>query len=166
MIRHPMQGMNLYGFYFQVQRKATLWPSPPKPRNARIASRINATIGQISDGVGNPFPLVPLAEQRAEPARNGKAFPFNAGCFCLLELRQGLNAEAIRQELIHDESVGVVSQGDRYLRIAFCSLDEAAIVPLVRALDRVCERNRSAPFPAAPHRGGRRPGCRAHGMAP
>ncbi len=77
----------------------------------------------------------------ARPTHNWKVFPFNAGCFCLLELRPGLNAEAIRQQLIHDESVGVVSQGDRYLRIAFCSLDETAIVPLVQALDRVCERN-------------------------
>jgi DNA-binding transcriptional MocR family regulator len=68
-------------------------------------------------------------------------FPFNAGCFCLLELRAGLDAEAIRQELIHDESVGVVSQGDRYLRIAFCSIEESAIGPLVAALNRVCERH-------------------------
>jgi len=77
----------------------------------------------------------------AKPTRNWKVFPFNAGCFCLLELRPGLDAEAIRQQLIHEESVGVVSQGDRYLRIAFCSIDEAMIVPLVEALDRVCERN-------------------------
>ena len=75
----------------------------------------------------------------ARPTRNWKVFPFNAGCFCLLELRPGLDAEAIRQRLIHEESVGVVSQGDRYLRIAFCSMDEAAVVPLIQALDRVCE---------------------------
>jgi hypothetical protein len=43
----------------------------------------------------------------------------------------GLDA-AVRQRLIQGESVGVVSQGDRYLRIAFCSIDEAAIVPLIR----------------------------------
>ena len=77
----------------------------------------------------------------AKPTRNWKVFPFNAGCFCLLELRPGLDAETIRQKLIHDESVGVVSQGERYLRIAFCSIDESAIVPLVQALDRVCEQS-------------------------
>ena len=76
-----------------------------------------------------------------QPTRNWRVFPFNAGCFCLLELRAGLDAEAIRQELIHDESVGVVSQGDRYLRIAFCSIEETAIVPLVQALNRVCDRH-------------------------
>jgi aspartate/methionine/tyrosine aminotransferase len=77
----------------------------------------------------------------AKPTRNWKVFPFNAGCFCLLELRPGLDAETIRQKLIQEESVGVVSQGDRYLRIAFCSIDEAMIVPLIQALDRVCEKS-------------------------
>lgn len=72
------------------------------------------------------------------PTDHWKVFPFNAGCFCLLELRNGLDAEAVRQALIHDESVGVVSQGGRYLRLAFCSLKEEAIEPLVEALARVC----------------------------
>ncbi|HJU83366.1 MAG TPA: aminotransferase class I/II-fold pyridoxal phosphate-dependent enzyme [Holophagaceae bacterium] len=74
------------------------------------------------------------------PTKHWKVFPFNAGCFCLLELRVGLDAEAVRQALIADESVGVVSQQDRYLRLAFCSLKEDAIEPLVAALDRVCAR--------------------------
>ena len=77
----------------------------------------------------------------AKPTRNWKVFPFNAGCFCLLELRPGLDAEAVRQKLIQEESVGVVSQGDRYLRIAFCSIEESAIVPLIEAMDRACERS-------------------------
>jgi aspartate/methionine/tyrosine aminotransferase len=72
------------------------------------------------------------------PSRHWKVFPFNAGCFCLLELRPGLNADAIRQQLIREEGVGVVSQGDRYIRIAFCSLREDAIPPLIEALSRVC----------------------------
>ena len=72
------------------------------------------------------------------PTPHWKVFPFNAGCFCLLELREGLDAEAVRQALIHDESVGVVSQGHRHLRLAFCSLKEDAIGPMVEALSRVC----------------------------
>ena len=72
------------------------------------------------------------------PTAHWKVFPFNAGCFCLLELREGLDAEAVRQSLIQHESVGVVSQGSRYLRLAFCSLKEDAIEPLVAALSRVC----------------------------
>jgi aspartate/methionine/tyrosine aminotransferase len=78
----------------------------------------------------------------AKPNRNWTVFPFNAGCFCLLELREGLDADAIRQQLIKDESVGVVSQGNRYIRLAFCSLKEESIEPLVAALDRVCEQAR------------------------
>ena len=72
------------------------------------------------------------------PTPHWTVFPFNAGCFCLMELREGLDAEAVRQALIHDESVGVVSQQGRYLRLAFCSLKEEAIEPLVAALGRVC----------------------------
>ena len=37
-----------------------------------------------------------------------------------------------------EESVGVVNQGSRQLRLAFCSLKDEAIVPLVEALARVC----------------------------
>lgn len=68
-------------------------------------------------------------------------YPFNAGCFCLLELRNGLSAEDIRQRLITEESVGVVNHGDRYLRLAFCSLKETAIEPLVEVLGRVCKKS-------------------------
>lgn len=75
-----------------------------------------------------------------KPTPHWKVFPFNAGCFCLLELREGLDAEIVRQALIHDERVGVISQGDRYLRLAFCSLKEDAIEPLVQAIERVCGR--------------------------
>jgi len=74
----------------------------------------------------------------ARPSPHWKVFPSNSGCFCLLELRPGLDADAVRQRLIREESVGVVSQGGRYLRIAFCSLDEASMAPLVQALERVC----------------------------
>lgn len=81
-----------------------------------------------------------LKDSLARPTRHWTVFPFNAGCFCLLQLRDGLDAEAVRQSLIKDESVGVVSQGNRYLRLAFCSLKDDAILPLVEALERVCEK--------------------------
>jgi aspartate/methionine/tyrosine aminotransferase len=77
----------------------------------------------------------------AVPSRHWKVLPFNAGCFCLLELRPGLDADAVRQRLIREESVGVVSQGGRYLRVAFCSVNLESIEPLVQALHRVCERS-------------------------
>lgn len=76
----------------------------------------------------------------AEPSPHWKVLPFNAGCFCLLELAPGLDAETVRQTLIREEGVGVVSQGNRHLRIAFCSLEPQAIPPLVQALARTCGR--------------------------
>lgn len=82
-----------------------------------------------------------LKAELSRPTPHWKVFPFNAGCFCLLELREGLDAETVRQALIHDERVGVVSQGDRYLRLAFCSLKDEAIAPLVEAIARVCEKS-------------------------
>jgi len=66
--------------------------------------------------------------------------PFNSGCFCLLQLKPGLEAEKVRQQLIKDESVGVVSHLDRYLRIAFCSMTEEDISILLQALHRTCEK--------------------------
>ena len=79
-----------------------------------------------------------LKNALSKPTDQWIVYPFNAGCFCLLELRKGLHAEDIRQRLITDESVGVVNQSDRHIRLAFCSLKEEAIEPLVEALERVC----------------------------
>lgn len=98
--------------------------------------RHDAEFERLRDILGARYRLLKAA--LAKPTPHWKVFPFNAGCFCLLELREGLDAEAVRQALIHDESVGVVNQGSRYLRLAFCSLKEEAIEPLVEALHRVC----------------------------
>lgn len=76
----------------------------------------------------------------AEPSPHWTVYPFNAGCFCLLKLRDGLEAEAIRQRLIAEEGVGVVSQQGNCIRIAFCSIKEESVEPLVAALKRVCAK--------------------------
>ncbi len=81
-----------------------------------------------------------LKNALSKPTEQWTVYPFNAGCFCLLELRKGLHAEDIRQRLIADESVGVVNQSDKHIRLAFCSLKEAAIEPLVEAMERVCAK--------------------------
>jgi len=82
-----------------------------------------------------------LKSELAKPSRHWESFPFNAGCFCLLKLREGLNADEIRQRLICEESVGVVSHGDRFIRIAFCSIDKSDIEHLIAALNRICEHS-------------------------
>ncbi len=101
------------------------------PRHDAEFERIRGVLQQRCDT---------LKAALAKPTRHWTVLPFNAGCFCLLKLREGLNAEEVRQKLIHEESCGVVSQGSDYIRLAFCSMRESDIVPLVEALDRVCER--------------------------
>lgn len=79
-----------------------------------------------------------LREALREETPYWKTFPFNAGCFCLLKLHESLDAEEVRQTLIQEESVGLVSHQRSYLRIAFCSIKKEAIPPLVTALKAVC----------------------------
>lgn len=137
---------------------------------ASAAILVDKCMGLIRSGIGSPVAIsqylmeLELADARHEgefekmrqvlgrryevlrkaldkPVPHWTVFPFNAGCFCLLELRPGLDADAIRQKLIAEESVGVVSHGDKYIRLAFCSMKEDAIQPLIDALERVCARN-------------------------
>jgi aspartate/methionine/tyrosine aminotransferase len=67
-----------------------------------------------------------------------RPLPFNAGCFALLELPEelGLTAEEVRQHLLANEDTGIVSIAPRYVRIAFCSVAEAAIPELVRRIEK------------------------------
>ena len=96
--------------------------------NSPLNRHSNYTTGQIylsvinkerrGEFLGQTVQVIPhitneIKAALAKPTRNWKVFPFNAGCFCLLELRPGLDAEAVRQRLIQEESVGVVSQGGR-----------------------------------------------------
>jgi aspartate/methionine/tyrosine aminotransferase len=60
---------------------------------------------------------------------------FNAAYFALLDLR-GRDAEAIRQHLLTTQSLGTVAYPRHgALRVAFCSIAEAAIPDLVARLD-------------------------------
>ena len=65
------------------------------------------------------------------------ALPFNSGCFALVELPEGLKADvhAVRRHLLDHWDTGVISLEPRYLRIAHCSVDEAALPELVRRLE-------------------------------
>jgi DNA-binding transcriptional MocR family regulator len=98
--------------------------------------RHDAEFERLRDLLGRRYRI--LKDCLARPSQHWTVYPFNAGCFCLLELRPGLDADAVRQRLIAEEGVGVVNQGATQLRLAFCSLKEEAIAPLVAALERVC----------------------------
>jgi aspartate/methionine/tyrosine aminotransferase len=63
--------------------------------------------------------------------------PFNSGCFALVELPERLNldSEAVRRHLLDHHDTGLISIAPRYLRIAHCSVDAAALPELVRRLE-------------------------------
>jgi len=64
--------------------------------------------------------------------RGLEALPFNSGCFALLRLPDGQNAEAMRQRLLKEQSVGVIAvPSANALRIAYCSIEAADIPDLV-----------------------------------
>lgn len=65
-------------------------------------------------------------------------YPFNSGCFALLRLPDGADANEVRRQLIREQSTGVIAVPQaRALRVAFCSVDEADIGDLVSRLARV-----------------------------
>ncbi len=73
-----------------------------------------------------------------------RPLPFNSGCFALLELPDGQDAEEVRMELLEKHSTGVISIGQRYLRLAYCSVDEGSLPVLVERIE-TCLRARTAP---------------------
>jgi len=76
--------------------------------------------------------------------------PFNSGFFTLLELPEelGLTAEEVRVYLLERYDTGVVAVGERFLRLAICSVSEEAIPELVSRLER-CVRELAAERQAA-----------------
>lgn len=64
--------------------------------------------------------------------------PFNSGCFALVELPEklGLTAEQVRRHLLEHHDTGLISIEPRYLRIAHCSVDAAALPELARRLEQ------------------------------
>jgi hypothetical protein len=63
--------------------------------------------------------------------------PFNSGCFALVELPEklGLDSETVRRHLLARHDTGLISIEPRYLRIAHCSVDAAALPELARRLE-------------------------------
>ena len=51
-----------------------------------------------------------------------KVLPFNSGYFMSLEC-SGVSAEAIRVKLLDEKGIGIISMQDRYLRVAFSSVE-------------------------------------------
>ena len=58
-----------------------------------------------------------------------EAYPFQAGYFMCIRLKQG-NAEVVRQRLLEEYGIGIVSLGDNDLRIAYSCVEESEIQSL------------------------------------
>ena len=62
-------------------------------------------------------------------------YPFNSGCFALLDVGAGLDAGHLRKRLLNEQSVGLVCIADvNALRIAYCSMAPEDIIPMVERL--------------------------------
>ena len=73
--------------------------------------------------------------------------PFNSGCFALVEIPEklGLTSEQVRRHLLEHHDTGLISMEPRYLRIAHCSVDAAALPELVRRLEQGVRELTGAP---------------------
>ena len=62
--------------------------------------------------------------------------PFNAGVFCLVKVREDVDAELFRQKLLKEQSVGVISvPSANAFRLAFCSVSADRIPELVKRIE-------------------------------
>jgi len=67
-----------------------------------------------------------------------RPLPFNSGCFALVELpaELSLDADSVRRHLLDEHDTGVIAVGERYLRIAFCSVRATDLAAVVERLQR------------------------------
>ncbi len=64
------------------------------------------------------------------------AYPFNSGYFMCVKLKQGLDAEKFRKDLLENEGIGVIAIGSSDIRIAFSSVEKEDIKDLFDAMLR------------------------------
>jgi len=69
---------------------------------------------------------------RANKSKNLQPLPFNSGYF--MSFYYTGDADALRQKLLEREGIGVISISGRYIRIAFSSLGEADIAPVIQKI--------------------------------
>lgn len=75
-----------------------------------------------------------LAESPVPPVLS--PLPFNSGYFMSFRC-VGISAEALRVALLRDHGIGTIALGDRYLRIAFASVEADRIGDLYRTIFQV-----------------------------
>ena len=55
-----------------------------------------------------------------------RALPFNSGYFMSF-ICEGFSAEALRVKLLEEDAIGTISMQDKYLRVAFSSVEESDV---------------------------------------
>ena len=73
-------------------------------------------------------------------AANGSfhVLPCNSGYFLCLELCDGLSAGTVQERLLQEHGIGVVTVGNRLLRVAFSAIPEAEIPDVFRCVAQIC----------------------------
>lgn len=67
-----------------------------------------------------------------------RPLPFNSGYFMSFYCN-GIDAEALRQKLLHEKEIGTISIDDKHLRVAFSSLDKRDIEGVFTAIYELAE---------------------------
>lgn len=101
-------------------------------RNPEVENEIQA----IRELLGERYRALKQALAGVDPELL-TVLPFNSGCFALVELPEslGLTAEQVRRHLLDHYDTGLIAMEPRYLRIAHCSVDAAALPELVNRLE-------------------------------
>jgi len=73
-----------------------------------------------------------------------RPLPFNSGYF--MSFLCGVDAQALRRELLSRHGIGLVSLGENCLRIAFSGIDEGKIVPLLGIVYETAEKMAGGEF--------------------
>ena len=132
--RSPLSGLGEEGRGGHPQRRLELFPRRPiglgeghveracRPSGGR--RRTSSKPGRRKSKRSSARPSLP---NLWEP------YPFNAGYFMCLKLK-GIDAETFRKHLLEKYGVGVIADGERDIRIAFSSVDEAQLEDLYAVL--------------------------------
>jgi aspartate/methionine/tyrosine aminotransferase len=102
-------------------------------RNERVAEEVEA----VRLLLAGRYRALKGALAQADPGLL-TVLPFNSGCFALIEIPEmlGIDAETVRRHLLAHFDTGLISLPPRYLRIAHCSVDAAALPELARRLEK------------------------------
>lgn len=68
-----------------------------------------------------------------------KALPYNSGYFMCIELKNELDADSIRKDLLENYSIGVIAIGSNLLRIAYSSIPKSSIYKIFEGIYEACK---------------------------